>query len=316
MLTRDHAIWAYRLLLEREPESETVIIEKAKSPSIRNLFDEMIGSREFQDKHSGLRATINQWVMVDHSIGFKIWVNLMDLSVSWQIIEIGQNPDPDPNLYPMLPEIRFFNKNVKMGNVALDIGANLGFYSLLFSKLVGKSGKVIGFEPLKFLFDYAKRSTIENDYGQCTIHNVAIAAERSTAQLIYAPGSTNWGGAFLSFDGSGLPDHASDTVPVVPLSDFVSDVSADFIKIDVEGAEYRVFSGALDYLSQAKPIITSEIHKNQLQRVSQATPDDYIKLMKSIGYECRKLNLEGEIGDVLDGSMDFHVENVVFLPTN
>lgn len=88
------------------------------------------------------------------------------------------------------------------------------------------------------------------DHTQCSIHNVALATQRGSPQLIYAPGPANWGGAYLAFDGVGCPDHASVTVPLAPLSDCVANVSSDFVKMDVEGDESVVLNTSQDYLAQ------------------------------------------------------------------
>lgn len=109
-----------------------------------------------------------------------------------------------------------------------------------------------------------------------------MAAEIGEAQIIYALESTNWGEAFLSFDGVALPDHASIKVPVAPLTDFVDEFVADFIKNDVEGAEYLVLGGCKDYLEQNRPIIISEINRDQLKRVSGVSPTEYIEFINLV----------------------------------
>lgn len=304
MIDREEVVWGYKLLLEREPESEIVIREKLKCGSSRALVDEIICSGEFREKHPIINSAENRWVMIEHSLGFRIWVNLADSAVSGAIMREQFEHS----------EVAFVQANVKSGDEVIDIGTNIGFFSLLFSKLVGREGRVVGFEPLSFLYEAAIKSVSENHFDQCAIHNVALSSERGSAQLIYAPGSTNWGGAFLSFDGVGLPDHASITVPLAPLSDFVSEISASFVKIDVEGAEHLVMSNSLDYLSQHKPIIMSEIHSQQLQRVSGVLPMDYIRMMAKVGYRCYKLDDHGCVGGELKGDEGIPLVNVIFLP--
>lgn len=303
-LTKEQIVWGYKLLLEREPESDRVIDEKMKCESVRSLVQDFMQSSEFQEKHPHVGIVQNRWVMVEHVLGFRIWVNLADIAVSGAIIK---------NEFE-LPEISFVQKHVKLGNSVIDIGTNLGFFSLLFSKLVGAQGRVLGFEPLTFLFDSAAKSVAENGFTQCSIRNVALASERGSAQLIYAPGSTNWGGAFLSFDGVGLPDHASVTVPVAPLTDFVDGIAADFIKIDVEGAEYLVLSSCRDYIAQTKPVVMSEIHREQLQRVSGVSPAEYIGVMTNLGYACYEIAAHGDLGRSLTGHEQFDLVNVAFIP--
>ncbi|MEX3854198.1 FkbM family methyltransferase [Paraburkholderia sp. BR10923] len=292
--------------MDRDPESEKVIEEKLHCPSIRALADAFMESAEFFDKHPYLVSAKDRWVMVEHKLGFRIWVNTADTAVSWCIID----GDFEPN------ETDFVMRNVKKGNSVIDIGANLGFFSLLCSKLVGPTGRVIGFEALTFLHESAICSVRENQFDHCIIHNVALASQRGQAQLIYAPGSPNWGGAFLSFDGTGLPDHASVTVPTAPLTDFVGDIHADFIKIDVEGAEHMVLNSCKDYIAQTKPVVMSEIHRGQLARVSRVHPVEYIEFMSSLGYECHEIAAggHGDLGRAITGHEAFDLINVAFVP--
>ena len=304
MVSKEHVVWGYRLLLEREPESEAVVAAKAQCSSVSALVEEFLRSSEFRNKHPNLAVPENRWVMVEHPLGFRIWVNLADLAVSWAIMQGQYEP----------AEVAFVRQHVRDGDSVLDIGTNIGFFSLLLSKLTGPTGRVIGFEPLSFLYEAAIKSVEENQFVQCSIHNVALASQHGSAQLIYAPGSTNWGGAFLSFDGVGLPKHASVSVPVAPLTDFVSDLAARFVKIDVEGAEHVVLSAAQDYLHQHRPVVMSEIHEVQLKRVSGVTAFEYIGMMRRLGYRCFQLGTQGEIGRELTGQEGIGLASVIFIP--
>lgn len=145
MVTIEQVIWAFRLLLEREPESYKVIVEKMKCHSLDSLIQEFLKSEEFQEKHPCIGVTIDRWVMIKHDLGFRIWVNLADQIISGLIIKNEFEKS----------EISFVQKHIKTGNSVIDNGTDIGFFSMLFSKLVGKKGNVLGFEPLKFLFDAA-----------------------------------------------------------------------------------------------------------------------------------------------------------------
>lgn len=304
MISRDCVEWGYRLILGREPESEDVIASKMACEDFRDLSGQLIYSDEFISKQPSFMPPLNKWVMGEHDLDFKIWVNLADTAISWPVLR---------NEFEAA-EVSFVKANVKAGQSVIDIGTNIGFFSLLFSRLVGPSGRVIGFEPMPFLYERAAMSVRENGFDHCAIHNVALAREEGTAHLVYAPGSPNWGGAFLSFDGSILPDHAGVVVPIQPLTMYLTDFYANFVKIDVEGAEYVVISSAIEYFSAHRPVILSEIHADQLFRVSGVAPRDYIKLLGDAGYKCFELLSDGTLGGELSGDEEFTVLNVVFLP--
>lgn len=304
MIGKEAVEWGYRLILGREPEGEAVIAEKMKCADLADLSNQLIYSEEFIGKNPRFMPLMNKWILIEEGSGFRIWVNLADTGISWPIIR---------NDFERA-EIAFLSKLASPGQTVFDVGTNIGFFSMLFSKLVGPEGRVIGFEPLPFLHERAAMSAQENGFAQCMIHNVALAKERGTVALVYAPGSPNWGGAFLSFDGSVLPGHASVPVPTCPLSDFVDGDLPSLIKIDVEGAEHIVMSDAIDLLKEARPIVVSEIHRAQLARVSGVAPSEYIGLFRSLGYKCLEIAKDGTAERELLGDEEFDLTNVAFMP--
>lgn len=304
MLSREAVEWGYRLILGREPESESVIASKMNCADAAELSGQLLYCDEFISKQPSFMPPLNQWVLIDHQLGFRLWLNLADTAIAWPIMRKDFE----------LPEIAFLTNHLKAGDTAIDIGANVGFYSLLFASIVGSSGRVIGFEPMSFLYERAAMSVRESGFEHCVIHNVALGSEPASAQLVYAPGSPNWGGAFLSFDGSVLPDHASQTVPVHRFSEYLEGIKPDLVKIDIEGGEYLVMSEAREILSDARPIILSEIHSEQLRRVSGVSTAEYIGLMKDIGYRCFEISKSGETQIELLGDELLEVVNVAFKP--
>ena len=114
-------------------------------------------------------------------------------------------------------------------------------------------------------------------------------------------------------DGVGFPDHASLTVPLAPSTDYVADVSAEFVKIDVEEGEHLELSASRDYLAEHKPVVMSENHEGQLKRVSGISAIDHIRMMRQIGYLCFEIDKQGEIGREMVGTEGFGLENVAFI---
>lgn len=304
MISKEAVEWGYRLILGREPETEAVVVEKMACADLPDLSSQLIYSQEFIYQNPGFIPLMNKWALIEHETGIRLWVNLADTGISWPIIRNDFEPG----------EMAFLSKHVSPGQTIFDIGANIGFFSMVLAKLVGPSGRVVGFEPLPFLHERAVMSALENGFAHCTIHNVALAKEHGTVALVYAPGSPNWGGAFLSFDGSVLPGHASVPVPTCPLSDFVEGGLPSLIKIDVEGGEHLVMSYAVDILKDARPIVVSEIHRGQLEKVSGVTPDEYIGLFRGLGYKCFEIAKDGSAERELVGDETFDLINVAFMP--
>lgn len=305
MVDREAVIWLYRLLHLRDPESEEVIQQKCSAPDIPTLVLAALASPEFNNGYIAATelARSRPWVWAEAEDGFLLRVNLGDRHVSWGAITGTFEPD----------ETVFIRGLLRPGSVVCDIGANLGYYTMLAASLVGETGHVFSFEPLPFLFESLQRSISRNAFEKrVSAFNVALAERTGQAVLQYSPHGDNWGGACLVFDDV-APGHAAATVAIERLSELVNVDRLDFIKIDVEGAEFVVLGEAAGMLERLRPTILSEVHPGQLARVSHCTPDEYLGLLRSLGYRCHSLAAGGAVGPEVAGNID-RLMNVVFLP--
>ena len=153
----------------------------------------------------------------------------------------------------------FFSKVIKKGCVVYDIGANAGFYTLLFSVLAGPQGRVVAFEPSPRNSVYLKRHLSLN---QC-----------DNVEVIEAAVSDKDGYACLEKGSRGSTDHLSEKcdfkVRTICLDNMVykeSNPPADYIKINAEGSEMLILSGAKRLLSEKSPVIFLSLHNDELER--------------------------------------------------
>ena len=159
-----------------------------------------------------------------------------------------------------------FLRQVKKGNVVFDVGANVGYYTILASKRVGEDGIVFSFEPavrnLAFLHNHIKLNKLKN-----VVILPFACAEQSTLRIFsfgpsIAQGHMENDSAIKKFDLI-----SNTIVQTVTIDEFVhkSAVLPHIIKIDVEGSELSVLNGARDTLIKCKPIIFLSIHSNELE---------------------------------------------------
>lgn len=137
-----------------------------------------------------------------------------------------------------------FERLLRPGDMAIDVGANVCYYSLLFSKLVGEQGKVLAVEALPRLAEGLAATLARNGATNVRVENVAAGATVGT-QVIYEAPATNVGMTTTRAD-HGYP--ATAVVPAVPLTHLLSDEEAArtvLIKIDIEGAEIPVVEDIL-----------------------------------------------------------------------
>lgn len=143
----------------------------------------------------------------------------------------------------------FVWRNVRPGQVALDLGANHGYYTLLLADLVGPGGKVHAFEPNPRLGELLGRNLALNGFsGVAEVRGEAVGDEAGGATARFVVPLHDPKNAHLAPLGSGPPpdlDASRFAVHEVPLTTLDEAVPgrADFVKVDVEGAEEAVWRG-------------------------------------------------------------------------
>lgn len=141
-------------------------------------------------------------------------------------------------------------RSVRRGSTVIDVGANLGYFSLLLADLTGAEGRVLSFEPNPAMATRAQRSVEMNGYASfAAVHNVALGSEEGyvTMEVIaHQPG----GGRVHAYEGDGI----SNAVPLRRLDSFPDALNAEFIKIDVEGFEQQVWRGMTGILAGGQPL--------------------------------------------------------------
>lgn len=171
-----------------------------------------------------------------------------------------------------------FERYCTAGMTVVDVGANFGYYSLLASKLVGPSGRVVALEPNSENCRLLLSSLRLNGIGNVQL--LPVAADTSTGWAYYSTHVGSNGGLIEDRD---LLSHPGSVVPTFRLDDLV-DGPVGFLKMDVEGAEGRVVQGATRIIERDRPIITTELKEEMLRRVSATTVADYLGFFEALGY--------------------------------
>lgn len=302
-LTRDHVVWAYRLLLDRDPESDDVIGPKlAGSANTRELRNHLITSEEFRRKNPDFaHANDRTLVIKELDGGARLFVDLADHVIGLNIVRGRYEPE----------EIAFARRIVTPGDTVVDVGAHIGFFTMQLAALVGPTGRVFAFEPFDANAELLERSIAENGFrDRIAFERAAVGASSGTAALTFPPETLNSGGAYLLQAGSApLPGNLTARVPVVALDDLSLTRPVRFIKMDVEGAEPLVVRGAARILREDRPVILSELHPTQLDRASGTTADAFLQQMRALGYAARTIG-----GVPIDHAPSAALVSVVFVP--
>ena len=143
---------------------------------------------------------------------------------------------------------------VRPGDIALDIGCNLGLVSLRLAARVGRNGLVHAFDPQPRMQEYFHRTLALNPGIPIVLHPIGLGTETGTLRL--AIPRDNAGSASLRSEAAEQPGMQLVDVPVRSLNDYADEIGlskVDFIKMDVEGFEAQVIKGACGLLSRTRP---------------------------------------------------------------
>jgi FkbM family methyltransferase len=188
-----------------------------------------------------------------------------------------------------LPVQQTLARHVRPGHVVYDVGANVGFFSVLAARLVGPRGKVYAFEPVPDNATLAVENARRNDFGNVEVIGKAVDRASGRAQIALARYA---GGSMLSTVGR-PPDDTGTTLAVeaVSLDDFVFRDGApppDVVKVDVEGAELGVLEGMRRLLREHRPVVLYEVDDEDAA-VARRKYDACARLLEDAGYEVAPL---------------------------
>jgi FkbM family methyltransferase len=189
--------------------------------------------------------------------------------------------------------VEVIKRQVTPGMTVLDVGAQSGFYSLLFSKLVGHNGKVVAFEPLPANYRFLEENLELNRITNVTVERSAVA-ERSGEINFDFPADSPWlvAGPVLASDNQG-----TFSVPSVSIDDFLLErgIPVHLIKMDIEGAEVMALRGARRTLEQYHPILVIELHSTGQESPMLSIPGH----LRELGYEVQWLTEEACTSHIL-----------------
>ncbi|MFQ3647024.1 MAG: FkbM family methyltransferase [Anaerolineae bacterium] len=178
---------------------------------------------------------------------------------------------------------------VPAGGYVIDIGANLGYYSLLMSKLVGKSGRVAAFEANPYLLARLEADRQRNNFDQLTYYGKAVA-ERA-AEMTFAI-ARDYGKSSLQADYiKDVQEHIS--VQTITLDDFIAEQRwprLDVVKSDIEGSDCQALLGAREAIRRFRPHIVFELWRD----TSPEWQEEARKLLQDHCYELQVLHLSGK----------------------
>lgn len=311
-VSAEEVLWGYRLLLDRDPEGDIHIKTANDLNDWRGIREYLMSSSEYKAKNPKIDEYEPLEVIASlsaYGLSGRLFVNLADC--------IGRQAAA--GTYEAR-EIAFLRSKLAPGHTFVDVGGNIGLFSLVASQTVGPSGHVVSIEPLPYNAGLFRKSIAENSFASnISLHETLVGdAPRDDMFLAYQSldaGAGNSGGSYIVTGDEPLPHFMQKVnIPLTTLDTILrSERRVDFIKIDVEGAEILAMRGAAETLKKHRPTIMSEVHTSQLEKVSKASYAEYFRMMSEFGYDVNLLE-EGKLGRGISDLENGKIYNVVFSP--
>jgi FkbM family methyltransferase len=275
MATKEDVYYCYRLLLQREPDEAGwrywVDMVNHHGFTTQWLVDNFLSSEEF----NGVQEKFYQPELVELET-FKLYARPNDFFSGAVVIQKKQY---EPQVTAELGRL------LRPGMVLVDLGANIGYFSMLAATLVGPGGKVIAFEPNEANCQLIQQSIKVNDFRQVRLHPHAVVEKAQTLTLEAPARGSN--GRVSEFSPDAIPGASRfSVVEAVALDQFLAEESRiDVIKMDIEGAEPRAFQGMAQLIQRQRPVLLLEFDPFLIEATSHVSPESFLDALLAHGYE-------------------------------
>lgn len=187
--------------------------------------------------------------------------------------------------------IRFVQRTLQPGQTAIDVGAHIGYFTLLFSHIVGEQGRIVAFEPGENNFPYLKANV--RRLKNVTVVTKAVSDFCGQAEFVLEDITGQNNSLIRNYYGFEYTRAAAPGVPIqqkvvrveaVTLDEYCSEAGyvPDFLKIDVEGAEWMALKGMHNLLHSNPPVMIIEVTSHQREVLDSLRSAGYV-LFRSDG---------------------------------
>ncbi len=208
------------------------------------------------------------WVQVQNGPAKDLWLHL-NPRTGQTYFEGGGEPEVQAAL----------QQHLKPGMTFYDIGANIGFFSLLAARIVGQEGHVVAFEADPEVAVRLREHVARNVFGWIAVEEKAVWSEPRTVYFARTDPATSPDRGLGHVVAAGGDDTIQVSAESLDAYTWMQ-LAPDFLKCDVEGAEVEVFRGASRLLKEKRPGIICEMHSEGNQRI-------LLEEFSQLGYSCK-----------------------------
>ena len=282
--TADDIRMCFRLLLGRKPNPEEWPGHASHAgSSLPQVVAGYLNSLEFARRNLLTPDAATRPELAEFD-GYRLYASRTDLQIGQHVLAGEYEPEVTA----------IFHQVLQPGMAVIDIGANIGFFSMLAAALVGRTGAVLAVEPNPDNAKLIEASRRLNGFDHVT--TAAVAAGRAVSLLVL---NTTHSNGTTSEPGGDIDQLlAARTVPCIPVDSLVASAwpagrRAGLIKVDVEGAEYNALLGAAGVIAQHRPHIVSEFSPSFMPGISGVSGPEYLAWLHAQSYAIAVIQPEG-----------------------
>jgi len=212
--------------------------------------------------------------VVKEILGSKMYLDYADKGVSRQLIIDGTRETLS---------IEIVRRELKKGDIVVEVGANIGYYALFESQLIGEKGRIYAIEPVSSNLELLRKNIELNGYSNIDLYPFAIGESNG----IHSMYLTTWRNkpSLRDITGTRKEKHFTEEikVEVMAFDDFIKDKSyPNFVRMDVEGYEYHIIRGMKDTLQRKLPLtLLIEFHFHLMTRQEST---EILDTLRSAGF--------------------------------
>lgn len=274
LVAEDSVRELYRLMLGREPDPKghayhsRLMIEQGKTA--QEIARMLASSSEFSagnlDHRPALEVQLGE---------YSIFARQSDRDIGSAIAGGGTY---EPHVAALV------RRELKSGDVFLDVGANIGFFSMLAAHLVGPTGRVVAVEPMDKNLQLLYLGIETNEFENVEVFPFAASDRAALVPIVTDPNTSN--ALVQSAESQRQPSLLAPTQTLDWMCAHLNRL--DFVKMDIEGHEMFAWQGAKKLLKRFRPRITTEFHPLAMRENAAIDCRDYVDLMFSY---CRHIQV-------------------------
>jgi FkbM family methyltransferase len=260
---------AYRVLLGREPDVSG--LQYFSETAAKNRWDiAAVGVQLMRSEEFAIRHQLELPPVEVRFGNYSMFARRSDRDIG---SHIAAGSPYEPHVTSIVQKI------LKPGHTFVDVGANIGYFTMLAADLVGSTGQVLAVEPLEKNLQLIYAGIVRNEFHHVDVMPFGASDSNGFVRMVTDAGTSN---ALVQSAPSGK--RTAKYAPVRPLDWLTASLARiDLLKIDIEGHEIFAWRGGKAMFERCRPLVITEFHPHAMRENSAVDPNEYLDMLFDYG---------------------------------